>query len=120
MSEASVLINRNQPHCETARGVVPDPDRLAEPIWSYRYTDTAESLSSSSPSVHPGVKRVAYRVQGLSIGTQEPAPGCRRLVRRLPLRSRVMVVCGGGVPVVVGGRESRSQGEGEQVLGRVR
>lgn len=108
---------RNQPHSRTGRGVVRDSDRLAEPIWRCCTYGIARSAHRLSASEHPGVKRAAYRVHGLSIRTQELAQVRRCVAHRLTHRSRVMGRREGGVPVVVGGRESRSQGEGEQIPG---
>jgi hypothetical protein len=67
------------------------------------------------PSEHPEVKRAAYRVQGLSIGTQELTCSRRLVADRLALWSRATTAREDGALVVVGGRESRPQGEGGQV-----
>ena len=42
--EASSRANR--PRCETARGLVPDVDRLTEPVCAHRETDAAAEPSS--------------------------------------------------------------------------
>ena len=110
---------RKRPRCETARGLVPDADRLSEPVCAHRETDAAVEPHCGPSSVRQGVNRVAYRVHGLTIGTLEPSCHRRRSPRRQTLRSRVMVARGDGVPVVVGGRKNRLHGEGEQTLGRV-
>lgn len=55
------------------------------PIWT-GYPHRSGRIDSSMrrrnthvhpPSAHPGAKRAAYRIHGLSIGTQELACGCR-------------------------------------------
>lgn len=113
VSEASA--NRNQPPIRTVRGEVCELDRLFEPVRWCRATTPQSGPHHGRPPEHPGVKRAACRVHGLSIGTQEPARHRRRVARRLALWSRARVARRDGVPVVVRGRESRPHGEGEQV-----
>jgi len=116
-TDASVL-KANQPHTRDSGGSVPDSDRLTEPVWACRNGGTARSCSSRLSPAHPGVKRVAYSVQGLLVGTQEPAQGRRYVTDRLALQSRATALRGGGASVVVRGRESRLHGEGKQVRRR--
>lgn len=115
MSEASAK-KMSIPRNETAEGLVRDPDRLAEPVWARRDNGVAASVSSSPADGAPWGKAGRLRVHGLSIGTSEPTHSRRSVADRLAFRSRVTAVRGGGVPVVVRGRESRPHGEGEQVL----
>jgi hypothetical protein len=87
----------------------------AEPVWACRVIGMAASVSSSLVDRASRGKAGHLRVHGLLIGTSEPVHSRRSVADRLTLRSRVMAVHGGGVPVVVRGRESRPHGEGEQV-----
>lgn len=114
MSEASVLNGAN-PEVETARGTVCDPDRLTVPVWACRANGTADGPSLWPADRTPWGKAGRLRIQGLSIGTSEPARGRRSVADRLAFRSREKAACRDRVPVVVRGRESRSHGEGEQV-----
>jgi hypothetical protein len=113
-SEASVF-NKANPEHETARGTVRDPDRLTLLVWACRDNGTAAGLSSWPADRAPWGKADRLRIQGLSIGTSEPARGRRSVADRLAFRSREKVAYRGRVPVVVRGRESRPHGEGEQV-----
>jgi hypothetical protein len=106
VSEASVLNVRNPEH-ETARGTVRDLDRLAKPVWARRDNGVAAGASSWPADGAPWGKADRLPIQGLSIGTSEPACSRRSVADRL------------AVPVVVRGRESRPHGEGEQVLRRL-
>jgi hypothetical protein len=94
---------------------VRDLDRLTEPVWACRVGGMAASVSSSLADRASRGKAGHLRVHGLSIGTSEPMHSRRSVADRLTLRSRVTAVHGGGVLVVVRGRESRPHGEGEQV-----
>lgn len=87
----------------------------SEPVWACRVSGVAVSISSLLADRASRGKAGHLRVQGLSIGTSEPIHSRRSVADRLTLRSRVKAVHGGGVPVVVRGRESRPHGEGEQV-----
>jgi hypothetical protein len=87
----------------------------SEPVWACRVGGMAASVSSPLADRASRGKAGHLRVHGSSIGTSEPVHGRRSVADRLTLRSRVMAVHGGGVPVVVRGRESRPHGEGEQV-----
>ena len=110
------LNKKKDPQNGTAEGVVRDPDRLTEPVWARRANDATAGVSSSPAGRAPWGKAGRLRVQGFSIGTSEPACSRRSVADRLALRSREMAARGGGGPVVVGGRESRPQGEGDQVV----
>jgi hypothetical protein len=90
----------------------------AEPVWACRVSGVAASISSLLADRASRGKAGHLRVHGLLIGTSEPMHSRRSVADRLTLRSRVMAVHGGGVPVVVRGRESRPHGEGEQVQRR--
>jgi hypothetical protein len=114
VSEASELGIENSRN-ETAESKVRDPDRLTEPVWACRVDGMAASVSSSLADRASRGKAGHLRVHGLLIGTSEPIHSRRSVADRLSLRSRVMAVHGGGVLVVVRGRESRPHGEGEQV-----
>jgi hypothetical protein len=103
---------RREAWCPMRIGCLNRSARIAKPMRRW-------SPHCGPSSVRQGVKRVAYRVHGLTIGTLEPSCHRRRSPRRQTLRSRVMVARGDGVPVVVGGRKNRLHGEGEQTLGRV-
>jgi len=100
---------------ETAESKVRDLDRLTEPVWACRVVGMAASISSSLADTASRGKAGHLWVHGLLIGTSEPVHSRRSVADRLTLRSRVTAVHGGGVPVVVRGRESRPHGEGEQV-----
>jgi hypothetical protein len=113
-SELEIENSRN----ETAESKVRDLDRLTEPVWACRVSGMAASVSSSPADRAPRGKAGHLRVHGLSIGTSEPVHSRRSVADRLSLRSRVMAAHGGGVLVLVGGRESRPHGEGEQVPSR--
>ena|SRR5580704_1822377 len=116
VSEASIQIVN--PQHETAEGLVRDPDRLTEPVWTCRNNGMSVDVSpSQSMRRAPWGKAGHLWVHGLLIGTSEPTHSRRSVADRLTLRSRVMAVCGGGDPVVVRGRESRPHGEGDQVPG---
>src|ERR1700693_5423877 len=54
VSEGSSTVN--EPRCETARGVVPDADRLTEPVCAHRETDAAAEPSLRSVVSAPGGK----------------------------------------------------------------
>jgi len=95
--------------------MVRDPDRLTVLVWACRDNGTAVGLSSWPADRAPWGKAGRLRVQGLLIGTSEPTRGRRSVADRLASRSQEKVACGGRVPVVVRGRESRPHGEGEQV-----
>jgi hypothetical protein len=114
VSEASELKVGNSRN-ETAESKVRDLDRLTKPVWACRVSGVAASISSLLADRASRGKAGHLRVHGLLIGTSEPMHNRRSVADRLALRSRVMVVHGGGVPVVVRGRESRPHGEGEQV-----
>ena len=86
-----------------------------ELVWARRDNGVAVSISSLLMDGAPRGKAGHLWVHGLSIGTSEPTHSRRSVADRLTLRSRVTAVHGGGVPVVVRGRESRPHGEGEQV-----
>ena len=118
MSEASVL-NVGNPEHETARGTVRDPDRLTELVWARRDNGVASGTSSWPADGAPWGKADRLPIQGLSIGTSEPACSRRSVADRLAVRSPGMAAWRGRVPVVVRGRESRPHGEGEQVLHRL-
>ena len=73
--EASSIAKR--PRCETARGLVPDADRLTEPVCAHRETDAA-----AEPSSRPVVSALggkAGRLQGPRVndrnaGTRASSP----------------------------------------------
>ncbi len=90
-----------------------------EPIWACRIVGMTASFSSSLADRTSRGKAGHLLLQGLLIGTSEPVHSRRSVADRLTLRSRVMVVHGDGVPVVVRGRESRPHGEGEQVPSKI-
>jgi hypothetical protein len=56
---------------EQRRAWIAARDRLTESIWAPRFVEVAAGTHQCTSSDYPGVKRVAYRVQGLLIGTQE-------------------------------------------------
>ena len=58
----SLCEQENDPHSGTARGVVPDPDRLTEPVWAHRQSDAATRPSPWSVVRAPRGK--ARRLQG--------------------------------------------------------
>ena len=92
-----------------------DLDRLTELVWTCRVNGMVANVSSSLADRASRGKAGHLRVHGSSIGTSEPVHSRRSVADRLTLRSRVTAVHGGGVLVVVRGRESRPHGEGEQV-----
>jgi hypothetical protein len=115
--EASSTVNR--PRCETARGLVPDADRLTEPVCAHREIDAAAEPSLRPVVSAPGGK--AGRLQGLWVndrnaGTCVPSPALTT-----PANSAESSDGGtrGRSSLVVRGRENRLHGEGEQTLGRV-
>ena len=67
--------------------------------------------------VHPGVKRIAYWFRSLWSERGNLTANADASASASP-SERMMFVVGGGAPVVVRGRESRPQGEGEQMLRR--
>jgi hypothetical protein len=73
--EASSIAKR--PRCETARGLVPDADRLSEPVCAHREIDAAAEPSLRPVVSAPGGK--AGRLKGpwvndRNAGTRVPSP----------------------------------------------
>lgn len=64
-------------------------------------------------SVRPGVEPTTYRIEGSSAEHENPDPSATPAKRGKP-PSPAMSRTGGRAFVVVGGRESRPQGEGRQ------
>src|SRR5712691_9144825 len=69
---------RKRPRCETARGLVPDVDRLSEPVCAHRETDAA-----AEPSLRPVVSAPGGKAGGL----QGPRVNDRNAGTHVPQRS---------------------------------
>jgi RNA-directed DNA polymerase len=68
---------RVTPRCETARGLVPDADRLTEPVCAHRETDAAAEPSLRPVVSAPGGKAGRLkgpRVNDRNAGTRAPSP----------------------------------------------
>ena len=98
--EASSMQNKSR--CETERDLVPDADRLSEPVSARCETNAAVEPSLRPTVSAPGGK--AGRLQGPRVNDRNAGTRVSPPVRQQTLRSRAMTVRGDGVPVVVGGR----------------
>ena len=113
VSEASVF--KANPLNETAEEMVRDPVRLPKSNWACRESDMIEALSSWTSDGALWGRAGRLTIHGFVNGTLEPSTGRRLSLTGTP-RSLAMATRGHGASIVVRGRESRSHGEGKQVV----
>ena len=113
VSEASVF--KANPLNETAEEMVRDPVRLPKSNWACRESDMIEALSSWTSDGALWGRAGRLTIHGFVNGTLEPSTGRRLSLTGTP-RSLAMATPGHGASMVVRGRESRSHGEGKQVV----
>jgi hypothetical protein len=112
-SEASVF---NRISCnETAAGKVRDLERLVKLLWACRESDMTEAHSSWTSDGSLWGRAGRLTIHGFVNGTLEPSTGRRSSLTGTP-RRLVTATRGHRASIVVRGRESRSHGEGKQVV----